>query len=596
MKKILLTCFLELLCLFQKARKSIRSQLHPISMQYFHVGGWLISLRGTRSISHADRRVFCDQRECISSIIPDIRLKLIALCFLLFLGYSPLSMSQVADSPPAEDRASSAILRGGETRPDYSPFDIFGLVDSDQGRRAGEQVNVLEPAPVSVFSNQDFIHLELDGGPTAGSSGNPDPLISKSAYSDTLSLGDQLPSGLVLDQVLNSDSGMINLDDFAGKYVLLQFWAPSCSGSIASLSKIDRLLEAYQDEIELIPITTFPESEVRDLFKSYPSLDQLSRPMAVNALGMRALFPHKVIPHFVILDREGKVIAITGQSDINPKNLDLLIQFDESRFRHKVDKNISLDPGERLIAGSQQIPEKNIWFQSALTGYLPGINGSLIQNFEDFSHIRIVNMPLYKLYRLAYSERSLVDYYGLNRMETIGFGEEELFTDKSGADYIAWAEEGTHVFGYELIAPPSSDPYALMREDLRRFFPGIRASIQNRKQTVYALVQQDGKSYPESSSSERIYQVGATSASMRKYPLQGFVYHLNYYFYQSSPYPILNLTGIDYPIDMDLNAPLSNLEQLTEALQGVGLDLIKREEEIQILILEKTGKTNPPTL
>ncbi|SDD44623.1 hypothetical protein SAMN04488104_103030 [Algoriphagus faecimaris] len=105
MKNFIQSCFLELLCLFRKAKKSIRSQLHPISMQYFHVGGWLISLRGTRSISHADRRVFPatagrhDQRECISSNIPDTRLKPISLAFLLFLGYSPLSMSQVADSP-----------------------------------------------------------------------------------------------------------------------------------------------------------------------------------------------------------------------------------------------------------------------------------------------------------------------------------------------------------------------------------------------------------------------------------------------------------------------------------------------------------------
>jgi hypothetical protein len=159
MKKILLTCFLELLCLFRKAKKSNRSQLPPKSMQYFHVRGWLISLRGTRSISHADRRVFCDQRECISPIIPDIRLKLISLCFLLFLGFTTSSIAKVADSPPGVDLVSVDSQSPG--REEYSTpahlLELGLLIDGlDQEDSLDSFVSSLS---YSIAS------LEIDGGP-----------------------------------------------------------------------------------------------------------------------------------------------------------------------------------------------------------------------------------------------------------------------------------------------------------------------------------------------------------------------------------------------------------------------------------------------
>lgn len=198
MKKILQSCFLELLCLFRKAKKSIRSQLHPISMQYFHVGGWLISLRGTRSISHADRRVFCDQRECFSHIIPDIRLKLISLCFLLFLGYSPLSMSQVADSPTGIDLVSVDSQSPG--REEYStpahPLELGFWIDGL------DQEDCLDSLASSSFHS--IASLEIDGGPVLSQKSK----VSTLKRDGKLGLGEYPNQNTVLihGELINPDS------------------------------------------------------------------------------------------------------------------------------------------------------------------------------------------------------------------------------------------------------------------------------------------------------------------------------------------------------------------------------------------------------
>ena len=194
---------------------------------------------------------------------------------------------------------------------------------------------------------------------------------------------------------------------------------------------------------------------------------------------------------------------------------------------------------------------------------------------------------LFYHYQLAYSERSLTDYFGPNRIEMIGFDPDEMNTDKMGLDYTAWKAEGNHVFGYELIAPLHLNPYELMREDLRRYVPHIQASVEMKPKMVLALVQQEGKSYPESKAENKSYKSGPMGVKMVKYSLDGFVYHLNAMFLRNSPIPVINLTGIDYRIDLNLEGKMTHVESLRKALRKNGFDLIEREETIPVLVLKK---------
>lgn len=405
--------------------------------------------------------------------------------------------------------------------------------------------------------------------------------------SDTLSIGDQIPAGIEFSDVLKFDSDKLRLDDYRGKYVILNFWAPSCSQSTGFLVEMNELQKHYGDQLKILPITTFSEQRVQEVVSAYPSLKHLITPMIVDAQKMREYFPHSQLPHFVILDPSGKVAAITSQSDMTKENLDRMLRSNELVFREKRDLRISIDRHAKLISESPQVENKNIWFQSAMTGYIPGLGGSLVQDFNGLSHIRIINTSILNHFQLAYSGRDLVDYFGMNRIETHGFGTEELHAVKVGQDALDWMEEGTHVFGYELVAPPHLDPYGLMREDLKRYFPHIDAQVEVKTKTVYALIQQEGRTYPKSRFKVESYKFSGRGISMEASRLQGFVYHLNSSLLAKSPYPIVNLTGIDYPIDLTLEANLSNIESLKEGLRKHGLDLIKREEDIPVLVLEK---------
>lgn len=470
-------------------------------------------------------------------------------------------MAKVAFSPKTPGLPGAGFLhrlgpvRGGFSRPDFPPG--FSLVDN----------------PISQGQEGSL----------------PSAQVGMAGAGDSLRIGDQLPAGLEFRTVLNNREEPIRLDDYRGKYLILQFWAPTCSASIASLPRTEQLNGQYGDRLEILPVTVFSETQIRETLDAFPTLAALDLPLAVGAREVYSCFPHSVIPHFVVLSPEGEVLAITGLEDITEKNLEMLVDEDSVAFRAKTDAEISLDPRSKLVSENPQISNKNIWFQSAFTGYIPGVSGSLIQTYGEFSHIRIVNMSLRNHYRLAYSERSLTDYFGTNRIDTVGFDADEITTKAKGQDYTDWKAEGGHVFGYELIAPVHLNPYALMREDLKRYLPHIDASVETKPRKVLALVQQEGRSYPKSTAKERSYQTGKRGVEMLMYPLDGFVYHLNAAFLRTSPMPVVNKTGIDYPIDLSLAAKLSDVESLRAALRENGLDLIEREEEIKVLVLRKIG-------
>ncbi|MFC4875109.1 hypothetical protein, partial [Negadavirga shengliensis] len=247
---------------------------------------------------------------------------------------------------------------------------------------------------------------------------------------------------------------------------------------------------------------------------------------------------------------------------------------------------------EKFISENRQIPHKNIRFQSSLSAYIPGVSGALVVSDDFGGHIMAINTPVLKLFRTAYSANDLPNYFGNNRIDLEGFGPDDLNTGKTGLDYLQWMEEGDHVFSYELITPPGTDKFALMREDLKRYFPHIEAHIENRKRTIWAMVKTGTGDFPPSTGAKTHYDVGPMGIKVTNSRLQGFVYYLNLYFMQDSPYPVMDRTGIDYPIDFEVDARLSDLESLRGGLQRIGLDLELREEEIPVLVLKKKFTDN----
>jgi thiol-disulfide isomerase/thioredoxin len=519
------------------------------------------------------------------------------LLILLLSSSTEIPSSKVADSPGAELLLrSDSPNRGGAILPDtFFKYPYESEISSSPLHSSGPWTVDGGPnlrSPVSWLPSQKGFSLVDDSISQGQEEGNTPAQPEEATPTDSLQVGDFIPDGLEFSNLLNTDTERIKLSDYRGKYVILQFWATWCTASSGYLIQAEEIQNHFGDQIQILPVTYESKAQVDKALSIRKSLGDLNLPLITQEEKLRGYFPHITLPHLVIINPEGKVIAITESKELSVPKLQTLLDTGVGSFRLKVDHRIPFDMEEKLISGNTQIPSKNIRFQSALTNYIPGVSGGSMESFEDGTHLLFVNISLIKLYRHAYTGRDIENYLGFNRIITKGFEAEELTTTKSGLDYREWMERGDRVFGYELLAPPGVDGYGQMREDLVRYFPQIQAKMELRPRMVWAMVQQEGKVYPKSQSAKR-YMVQPGQASLRNSLLTGFIYQLNLYFMQRSPYPVINRTGIDYPIDIDLEANFSKPEELKAALNKVGLDLVLLEETIPVLILTKTENLNP---
>src|SRR5690606_24994525 len=86
-----------------------------------------------------------------------------------------------------------------------------------------------------------------------------------------LQIGDQVPD-LKFVNTLNSPKEVINLSDYRGKLVILDFFATWCLPCIKALPKMDSLQQVYKDQVVILPITLEKEGTVHEFLRIHPEL------------------------------------------------------------------------------------------------------------------------------------------------------------------------------------------------------------------------------------------------------------------------------------------------------------------------------------
>lgn len=139
-------------------------------------------------------------------------------------------------------------------------------------------------------------------------------LLSLSVFGQIESqIGKKAPD-LSFDKILNSDITSAKLSEYgANKIVVLEYWGTFCSACIASFPRLEELQRKFKNDLQVITITADSEKRIEQFLKN----GKLNLPVAIDENGqLNAAFSHRVVPHTILIDKEGIVRAITEPAEI----------------------------------------------------------------------------------------------------------------------------------------------------------------------------------------------------------------------------------------------------------------------------------------
>lgn len=278
------------------------------------------------------------------------------------------------------------------------------------------------------------------------------------------------------------------------------------------------------------------------------------------------------------------------------KNQDLAIA---NMLQQKKEFKLNHDYNKPFAAHGNGVENEAVLYQSLLTGYQKGFKSHTIREGAAFvdSKYSINNG---KAYRLGCYNSSLINIYQMaflndklkfphNRIVFEVSDRSKFMSRATGKEAIQWIEENGYC--YELIMPVAlgrSSMYEQMRRDLLRMFPQYKVSIEKRDMECYALIRTSNQDKLKTRGGEAGGKWDQFGFRMQNYyGLSYFLLQLEYYLQRELP--IIDKTGYEGTIDIDIKANLSSIEELNKALAAYDLKFSREKLSMDVLVIADSG-------
>ncbi|WP_336834470.1 TlpA disulfide reductase family protein [Sphingobacterium siyangense] len=437
---------------------------------------------------------------------------------------------------------------------------------------------------ILVILNVNVSMFSLSAQTPRKDSGADGQMKAKDITENGLRIGDDVPD-LSITPIHNYKTTSAKLSDFKGKLLILDFWATWCSPCVAMIPKMEELQKEFKNKVQLISIT---DQKAKDVLAFISKLDAKYRgdiPVVTDDKLLSSYFPHVYLPHYVWIDARGKVIAFTGADEISRDNIIQVLEKDgNTSLKRKHDYKIEYDYSDPLFIGSNGGIPTSLNFYSVLTGYQNGLSSIFTSKpLKDSTLVRLTftNDIIPHLFGGA---------FGGNRGEFSKKNMRFLVSDTTkllpSGDMVEWAKKNTYC--YELILPKSrnAEKYAIMKDELNRFFPQYEVYVRKELSEVLALVRLDTTDRIGTGGGKEIATFSGVGFELRNASIKWISQQLGMIYLQNYPLPIVDDTGYAKAVDIKIEAKLSDVSSLNQALAKYGLALRKKYKEIEVLVFK----------
>ena len=400
-----------------------------------------------------------------------------------------------------------------------------------------------------------------------------------------LSIGDPVPD-VQLDKLVNHSPSMATLSDFKGKLVIIDFWATWCTACLHAFDKLDSLQTLFPDQLKIILVNTKSTgddiSKVQAFFTRWQSKKgKFSLPSVVNDTILDKLFPHTLIPHYVWINKEGKLIAISSSEAVTAANIQSAWKGEKLSFTMKKDQDAA-----RPVFSTADLPGENVLnYCVFLKEWFDGLpSGSRVRQRQDVICGRaMTNTSLLDMYKAvaARIDPAITE----KRLIVSTTDSSELFPPVAIEERETWYRQ--HAYTIDLIVPveEATHLYRRMLEVLNTY-SGYTGKFEKRKMNCWVLVRSGAANLPESKGEKTLNNLWSKDQPF----LQSGTMELLVKRFNTLPAieePVLDETGYCQKFDMHFPGGLDDLKTIQKQLWKYGLSLQRQQRTITVFLVQK---------
>ena len=380
----------------------------------------------------------------------------------------------------------------------------------------------------------------------------------------------------VLHNIKYYKQGQARLEDFKGKWLILDFFTSSCGACIASFPRVSQQAKQFADKLTYMMVGS-PDNSIGPLYERLREKLALPMPCAFDH-GLFERWGIDAVPRVYLIDDQGVIRSISNGLTV---------------------KQIS-DLLEGKTANTPvyySSPDSSMLYGSAFTSYQPKI-----ERFTD--PITVTNDSNGTLFDCkGATMEAMLNYAWWGDMSPAGsFGGDSIFylyADKpilETADSLLFNfsyQENRNIFDYTLRLKGIVGLAVLrqtMQDDLCRFF-GWSVNVESRSTACLKLVATAG-------AAERLRTRGGPRTvtgnqrimdySARNFPFREFYGSLCD---QLPGVRVLDETGISQNVDLSVKGPWVSVADAQAGLRRLGLDLVPDSVNLKVLVVKDRAHT-----
>jgi uncharacterized protein (TIGR03435 family) len=375
----------------------------------------------------------------------------------------------------------------------------------------------------------------------------------------------QLAPNLRFATVLNGSQPNLTLAQLRGKVVLLEFWATYCGPCLTAMPHLQELQRQFGGRLQVVAISPDSPARLGHFLQARPSNLLFASVVGAASDSLQRLFSYQLIPHSVLLDAAGRVVASTEPTYMTAQVIEQVLNGQEINLPLKQDL-VGQNPIATCFPATAATPPRFL-VQPALRG-VGGMTRTYPQDSSAFHKRRLtaINITLPELYRLAYG--------GLSSRRTL--------------DLRPARTTGTKSLQYclDIIVPKGQETSLLptLRQELAARFD-LRATLESRAKQVYLLRVADARKLPLATGSQKPSRGAASEGTYQgtNVTLAEVVDYLEGFGLVELPVLLASPTTARYNLDFSYQPEKPG--DWLRALADLGLTLEKAERPVEMLVL-----------